>query len=229
MNKILKWLDNYWYHYKWITIIVVFFAIFLIITIGQMIQKDSVDIHIMYAGPTAFKPEEIENIEDSFAQLVPDYNNDGKKVVQFLDITVLTDEQIAANKKLAEEEGVDYNPDMNYISDMRKKYSMQMVAGEAYILLLDPQMYDMYYDSGMYMTLDELGIDLPDTYDNSSVKFRETEFGAYFNCFEKFPEDTLFCFRKMSYTSEKKGKSEKTVYENQLDFMKKIYAFTSPK
>ena len=26
-KKIIKWLDNYWYHYKWTTIITAFFVI----------------------------------------------------------------------------------------------------------------------------------------------------------------------------------------------------------
>ena len=46
-SPFLKWLDNYWYHYKWPTIIISFFAIVLIVVIAQMVNRPKYDIVIL--------------------------------------------------------------------------------------------------------------------------------------------------------------------------------------
>ena len=227
MNKVLKWLDNFWYHYKWHVIIILFVAVFLFVAIGQMVKKEKVDVYIMYAGPTAFMAGEIYDIQDTFEEILPDLNGDGEKSVQFIDITVLTDSQIEENRKKAEKDGVDYKPDMEYISQMRQKFKLQLAAGDAYLLLLDPQMYAEDYEIGMYKTLESLGIESEYAYDDSSVKFRETDYGKYYKIFEKFPEDTLMCFRTLNVTGQARGKKEQQKYDDQLIFMKKIIEFES--
>ena len=98
MNKFLKWFDNYWYHYKWHTIVGAFVAVFLVIVIGQMASKEKVDVYIMYAGPKSFTPAVIHEIEDAFEDIMPDLNGDGKKIVQFTDIMYLTDKKIEEYK-----------------------------------------------------------------------------------------------------------------------------------
>ncbi|MBR5314827.1 MAG: hypothetical protein IKU45_05400, partial [Clostridia bacterium] len=65
MNKTLKWLDNFWYHYKWHVIIGLFVIVFLVVAIGQMIDKDKVDAYVMYAGPTSFMPSEIDEMQNA--------------------------------------------------------------------------------------------------------------------------------------------------------------------
>ncbi|MBE6671653.1 MAG: hypothetical protein E7593_05570 [Ruminococcaceae bacterium] len=225
MNKVLRWLDNFWYHYKWHTIIAVFAAVFLCVGIGQMLGKEKVDAYIMYAGPTSFFPNEIEQIQDSFENIVPDFNGDGKKVVEFIDITVLTDKQIAENKKKAQEQGVEYNLDMEFVMDMRKKFKLQIQSGDAYFLLIDPEMYEQDKEVGIYRKLADLGIEYENTNDEMSVVFRETEFGKYFTVFEQFPEDTLMCFRTMNIPSKIRGDKEKKKYDQQLEFFKDILEF----
>ena len=135
-------------------------------------------------------------------------SNDGNKVVEFIDITVLTDKQIKENQKKAQQEGAEYNPDMEYIMDMRKKFKLQIQSGDAYFLLLDPEMYAQDKEVGIYRKLADLGIELEDTYDEMSVVFRQTEFGEYFTVFEKIPEDTLMCFRTMNIPSKIRGDKE---------------------
>ena len=227
MNKALKWLDNFWYHYKWHVIIVVFVAVFLIVAIGQMANKEKVDAYIMYAGPTAFLAGEIDDLQDTFEEIMPDLNGDGKKIVQLVDITVLTDAQIEANKKKAEAEGVEYKPDMDYIAQMRQKFKLQLAAGDAYLLLLDPQMYAEDYEIGMYKTLEELGIVSEHAYDDSSIVFKNTDYGKYYKIFDKFPDDTLMCFRTLNVTGKARGEKEQKKFDDQLVLMKKIVEFKS--
>ncbi len=229
MNKFLKWLDNYWYHYKWHTIITAFFAVFLMVSIGQLVTKEKVDAYVLYAGEGSFFVSDLYSMEDAFEQVSDDFNDDGKKTVKITDVVVMTDEQIKENKEKAEAEGNDdYYVDMQYMSDMRDKFKMQLTAGEAYLCLLSPEMYELDYGVGMYMTLEELGISPALAYDDCAINFKQTDFGKYFTIFEKMPEDTLICFRRMNVASKTKGKKEQKKYDDQLMLFKKVLEFDAP-
>ena len=73
-NKFSAWFDNFWYHYKWYTII----SIFLIIVIGictfQMCTKKDYDIVLTYAGPKELltNPQEKININSSLSNAAVD-------------------------------------------------------------------------------------------------------------------------------------------------------------
>ena len=226
MDKILGWLDNFWYHYKWHVLVGLFIVVFLFVSIGQMIDKEKVDVYILYAGPTAFMAAEIYEIQDAFETIMPDLNGDGQKVVQFIDITVLTDEQIADNMEKADAEGVDYKPDMEYIANARQKFKLQLAAGDAYIVLADPGMYAEDKGVGIYQSLESLGVSAEHAYDEYSVVFRDTDFGSYMPVFQKLPEDTLMCFRTMGVTSKARGKKEQEKHDNQLVMFKEMVNFT---
>ena len=227
MSRVTSWLDNFWYHYKWHFLAGLFIVVFLIVAIGQMAKKEKVDAYIMYAGPTAFSAKEIYDIQDTFCEIMPDLNGDGKKKVEFIDITVLTDSQIEYNRKKAEEDGVEYKPDMQYISQMRQKFKLQLAAGDAYLLLLDPQMYEEDYGIGMYCKLEDIGIQSEYANDDSSIIFRQTDYGKYYSVFKKLPEDTLICFKILNITGELRGSKEQKKFDDQLVLMKKIVEFKS--
>ena len=42
--------ENYWYHYKWHTLIALFIVITLSVCILQLCQKNSYDVYVLYAG-----------------------------------------------------------------------------------------------------------------------------------------------------------------------------------
>ena len=48
------WLDNFWYHYKWHSLIALFLVFAITVCTLQMCDKESYDIHILYAGNHAF-------------------------------------------------------------------------------------------------------------------------------------------------------------------------------
>ena len=226
MNKVLGWLDNFWYHYKWHVIVGLFIVIFLFVSIGQMLDKEKVDVYILYAGPTAFMASEIYDIQDAFETIMPDMNGDGEKIVQFIDITVLTDAQIEENRKKAEAEDIEYKPDMEYIANARQKFKLQLAAGDAYIVLADPGMYAEDKGVGIYQSLESLGVTSDSAYDEYSVVFRNTDFGKYMPVFQKLPEDTLLCFRTMGVTSQARGKKEQQKHDDQLVMFKEMICFT---
>ena len=73
MKKVWKWLDNFWYHHKWKTIIIAAFA-FMFITLGtQFAGKSNPDIKILYAGPLYFTPNQSQAVSLCLYDLMDDY------------------------------------------------------------------------------------------------------------------------------------------------------------
>ena len=53
-SKFTRWLDNFWYHYKWTTIIAVFALFVVLVCTLQMCNKDKNDVSVLSAGPEYF-------------------------------------------------------------------------------------------------------------------------------------------------------------------------------
>ena len=83
MSKILKWLDNFWYHYKWVVIIVTFFLIIGIILTVQLVTRKNYDVYIMYLGDASIPDTKYQDIMDSFEKIADDYNGDGEILLNF--------------------------------------------------------------------------------------------------------------------------------------------------
>ena len=156
MDKMKKWLSNYWYHYKWTTIIVLFFVVVLAMGIYQMAAKKGYDTQIVYAGPVLLLQEDqIEGVNQAFQAILPkDYNEDGQRNIQLHDFTILSDEQY--QQKLEEEEGgsIAFDPQTrsNYISNIMTLYS----TGETSISLLDPYVYNLFAYESPYVKLEDI-------------------------------------------------------------------------
>ena len=54
-GKFLRWLENFWYHYKWHSLIAAFLIFTVTVCTVQMCRKESYDMHILYAGGHSFQ------------------------------------------------------------------------------------------------------------------------------------------------------------------------------
>lgn len=229
MKKVIKWLDNFWYHNKWTVILVTFFSVAIIIMITQFVSRDSYDSVILYTGPDIPTANEVRDIEDAFENIIPyDYDGDGKKRVSVNSLFLLTDDQLKDKKYTVDENG---NPIYINTSEMmttRQQFTTQIFVGEALICLLDPNWYEVAASEGAFVPLSELTDNIPEnTYDDCAVYLRDTGFGGYFTAMNALPEDTLICFRKLSSASALKDeKKEEKRYEFAREFFTKIIDFS---
>ena len=233
LRKIFKWLDNFWYHYKWVTLVTAFFTVTLSIIIIQMITKTNPDSNILYGGPAVLTANQTKEIENAFNALLPeDFNGDGEKITSLQAITLMTKEQIAkAEAEAAENSSVFvYNPQS--LENNKTSFSTQLFSGEYVICLLDPEQYKNAYKAGGFAPLSELfgENNIPEyAYDDCALLLSETNFSKFFTAMSVFPDDTLICVRKMSSVSAIKGKSKaEREYNNQLRLFYSIIAFTPP-
>lgn len=228
LKKILKWLDNIGYHYKFHIIAVIFFVIFIVIVTLQMTNREKIDINILYTGPE-YIGSELKSMKTAFVQTMTyDYNGDGEKGVQITDITLLSDEQLSERTKAANAAGERFLYNPKEIQDSKKKFDLEIFSGEALICLLDPYWFNYIVEaSGLLPLKDALGY-TPDNFINEyGVYLKDTKFGQFFTVFETLPDDTILCFRRMTTTSIFKGaKKEEARYNNHKQMLKDIFEFT---
>lgn len=222
MKRFLKWLDNFWYHNKWIVLIVAFFVISGAVIFAQFMQKEEYDALILYTGPEVPDALETKDIEDAFESVMKEeYEKDGKKIISLNPIFLLTDDQLESDEYKLDENGnlIIYNS--SELMKNKEQYTTQVFVGEALICLLDPAWYDEAYKKDAFVPLDELIDEVPKgAYNDSALYLNQTEFGKYFTAFEALPEDTLICFRKMSSSSGLKNKRKE---EKRYEYNKELF------
>ncbi|MBE6637865.1 MAG: hypothetical protein E7616_00200 [Ruminococcaceae bacterium] len=188
--------ENFWYHYKWHTIVVVFFLIVAIMIVSSVISKEEPDVLLYYGGPAYFSESAIDSVEKAFQQvLTEDANNDGKKITQLIVTTVLSGDQVATKVMDAREEG-----DIIFMGDLgaaNNEYNQEILYGQGTICLLDKAHYEESkerlerFDS---LVSEDL---LPEKLfsDGKGVYLKDTAFGKYFEVFDGLPDDTVLCIK----------------------------------
>ena len=74
-----KWLENFWYYYKWHTIAIIVVAIGVAIGIGSCVNRESADLCIYYLSkdPLVYSEDKI-NLLHSLEPYVEDFDGDGE-------------------------------------------------------------------------------------------------------------------------------------------------------
>lgn len=137
-GKFLKWLDNYWYHYKWPTIVVAFFVVVLSVCLIQSWTTEEKDILITYAGSETLEPDDKAAIETVLSDTLPEgfghKGADGK--AGFITYIIYSKEQI----KQAEADKVFVDTVFN--GSEYDSLQTQFQAGSGSIYILEKWLYD---------------------------------------------------------------------------------------
>lgn len=80
------WIENYWYHYKWHTIVAVMLIITVSVSLVQCAVKPSYDYYVVLAVQSVeFVPSQVESLENQLAKYGSDQNGDGEVTVMVVD------------------------------------------------------------------------------------------------------------------------------------------------
>lgn len=228
-TRLSRWLDNYWYHYKWHTIILAFALIVVLICTLQMCAKEDADVNILYAGSHSFVESGRGELSSAVGAVMPrDYNGDGRKQAGLSTLYILSEEQIKALRHELIESGEE-NPLINagyYAQELNKFYQL-LQTGEYSICLMESWIYEKVRENGVFLPLSEALGSKPDlAYDDYTIRLSDTAFGCYFTAAAQLPEDTLIAFRRQgSLTSlMNRDRAEKT-YAQALETFRAIMNF----
>ena len=228
MQKIIKWLDNFWYHYKWRVIVISFFLVVFLVCAVQCASKVDADVNLIYVGPEVVSGEayfEMENILAS--RLDGDTNRDGERKVQITDVVVLSDEQLAEKKAEAEAEDDYLYYDTSVRASAFNNAKNWMVSGEMLICILDPYAYSWFEGLELFVPLSEYLDEVPAyAHDEYSLVFAETPFAKYFDAMDPIAEDTLLCLVKPTYLASFNGNNKDERYEAHIALIRKMVEFS---
>ena len=234
-NRFIKWLDNFWYHYKWTVIIVAFFSLVFITCFVQCTQSKQVDIPVVFAGAYVEQSEdqyiwseqERAAVEDVFESVFRKNGGDEKREVGFMTYNVFTEQELLAkytdeNGKPSRNQGYYYAVQHN----QNEIYSFNNYrgTGECAIWLVSPYVYDeLFKEKEGFVTLEELlGKKPQNAVDDYALRLGDTAFYRYYKQLHSIPLDTRIVFSKawiMGATSNASTYAEyKLLYQSIIGF-----------
>lgn len=207
-NRFLGALANFWYHYKWYVIVILFFVVTFAICFAQCATNDQSDVSVLIAGPGVLSAEEKSALIAAMNELLPrDFNENGKKTTALFSFVNYTEAELQAayDKAIAE------NPDEDvtvaataYINQLRSvsnsdlsNYSTAVSAGECAILVVSESLYEKLRDGGRLEPLENvLTKDSVPVHDGYAVRLTDTVLYTHYDAAKALPEGLLLCFLK---------------------------------
>ena len=233
-NRFVKWLDNFWYHYKWTVIVVGFFALVFITCFVQCTQSKQVDIPVVFAGAYAapneeqyiWSEQEKAAVEDVFESLFRKNGGSESREVGFLTYNVYNEEQL---KDKATGEDGDFS--ITFFNSLKQNNQSEISAfnnyrgtGECSIWLVSPYMYDEIFKEkdGFVKLEDLLGVKPQNAHDDYAMRLGNTAMYRYYDALKRMPSDTLIVFSKAwimgASSNETTYEEYKTLYHAMLGF-----------
>ena len=223
-SKFYKWFDNYWYHYKWVTIgVAVLVAVVLICTL-QMGEKKKEDITVLYAGPYQLVGREINSIQGVLNTVMPeDFDKNGEKHTSIVEYLIYSEEQIKEIEAETDDMGRHIDVNNQSITKNYESYYDYVIVGETAICFVDEH---LYRDLSKYGRLLPLKVAL-----GEDSGYEDDEYGVYlggldiykeFSALRVLPEDTVVCILRQTVV----GKiSNDDNYQNELDMFKALITY----
>lgn len=208
-SRLLEKLDNFWYHYKWRTIGVIFLAVVLAICVTQCCRREKPDVVVLYAGPYCYSGVEYDKAKSELNSVLPaDYNGDGQKLTGLVTYQVMTEEQLTEYK---EKVGL---TDTSYFTSQASSYSNYIMTGECAILILDESRYLALANADRLRDLNEVFPELPaSAIGNYGIDFTKTALYRNSEQLGKLPEGTVLCLLRpyvMGNTGDKSAYAQMT-------------------
>ena len=134
-GKMWKWFDNFWYHYKWHTIIAAIGVFAVLFCTLSMCRRREPDYYFYYAGPGEFSGTEQSAIVDSLGRASGQDGRDAAVSISFL--FLMTNDQVARWNE--ENAGSGYTVSGALIMQNRDLLSDEIMTGNALLFFMDPE------------------------------------------------------------------------------------------
>lgn len=222
-DKIVKWFENLWYHYKFQILAGAVILFTVIISTSQLVTREEYDYCLLYAGPRNIAIQDLAYMEMAVESIADDRSGDGKVNVTIDDVVMLSPEE----QKAALEAGLTVNGE--FLNNTMDNFYQQILGGDAVVCLLSPYMYGIVRDADGFMPLKEVLDEVPDSaVDEWGIKLSETDFGRSFNGMDDLPADTVLCVRRISTMAKLKGeKKTRAAHEAGVALFVRMVTYTA--
>lgn len=128
-----KW-ENYWYYYKYHTLAAVFVLIMIGVFINDKLQQVDYDYRISAVTDYNLAEQQLDRLEEAFADLADDRNGDGEVHVLVSNYTITKD----GNE----------NPQVEMAN--QTKFMADLETGDSLIFIYSDSVYDIYKDDMIF-------------------------------------------------------------------------------
>ena len=211
-SPLLRWLENFWYHYKWHTVVAIFLVVAVTVTSLQMCQKTSYDAYVLYAGNHEISRTSSDGdvpyntMISSLKRVCEDFDGDESVNISLLNLFVLNNEEI--DDLLEGTTGKEINQAL--ITEDTETLKNSLLFGEYYLCFLSERLfleYEAAYQGALFTSLTEY-LPADGGYELASER------GIYLSSLPFYalpevcnlPPDTVICLREISEVSTMFGK-----------------------
>ncbi len=142
----LRWLDNFWYHYKWQTIGVLFVVILFAVTIPQCTKNDEDSITVTFAGNYTMSADEQKTLKN----LLYAYTDGSVTLGQY---SIYTEDEIIKNNTYKDSttggEKVDIsgkNSAKGFNQEQIQSIQSYLMTGDCGIFIVSEYVYENWFD-----------------------------------------------------------------------------------
>ena len=231
-SPFMEKLENFWYHYKWHSLIALFLVLTFTVCTVQMCTRSDYDLHVLYAGQSDVRQTANEGLSEhrvllaSLKLVTEDYDEDGKQLLDLLTLFLPSEEEIEEINARLEAEDEGYEVQTQLVMQNADQMEQLMLISDYYLCFLSEENYLSYRgrSEGFFAPLTPYVGDASVTYfegSDNAVYLRSTAFGNLPG-FESLADDTLICLRSVSDVakradrkgSEKNFRSAEKTLEN---------------
>lgn len=200
-SPFLRWLDNFWYHHKWKTIVISFFVVMGIIVSVQFINRPTYDTSVVMASPYLMSKNERAEFEQLLNSICPqDFDGNGKKTVNIMDYQIyVTEAEIESDEKAYASLDDHFTIDRARNQTRKENFYSYIKTGESSVCILSRELYSELRSSGaaVFKPLSELYPDgnLPEgaLEDGYGIRLYRTDFYVYNPTAHFIPDDAILC------------------------------------
>ena len=214
-SPLMQKIENYFYHYKWHTIVALFLIFAIVICSLQMCSKVDYDVHVMYAGGKDVKKNaasgdisEYQKLSSSLLQYTTDFNGDGTSTMNLLTLFIPSandledmlgsDGKLEANTVLISE-----NNDILEQNMLYSEYIVCLLSEELFLDYCEKEL-PLFADIRQYTNGNDADYEFINQY---GIKLSSTELYKKAGMMI-LPENTVICIRNFSEISSRFNKSE---------------------
>ena len=208
-------LENFWYHYKWHTIVGAVVIVIAVIVLSQLLTKPKYDAHILYAGDTKISSTSVDGdlphyqrLLSTLKKVVGDENGDGNIDISLQALYALTESQLAGISS-------DKTAEISLALTDSETLESVLVVGEYYVCFLSEELfrqYDALYEGSIFAPLAKYATSESIDYEYASDRGIYLRSLPYSQSLE-LPDDTVVCLRSLNgYAQSINGKSNRNAF-----------------
>jgi len=230
-----EWLDNFWYHYKWHTVAVLFIILVVVICTVQACQREEYDALVLYAGDHQISRTsqdgdvpEYQTLKSSLKNVIGDYDENGEVNIGLEALFWMSTDQIREfeeNKQKGEElpyATISANNETLYNMMMSNDYFVWFISRELYEYYISMEDGDERFlplsglvDDGREV---EYYVDGDGVVHENAIYLSSTEFSKL-PAVDDLPEDTVIVYRQILVGASRRDREN---HENAREIVEKI-------